>query len=815
MKKQIAYIRIILVVLFYCGQSTSAWASEGVIKGKVMDSLGNPLIGATVYLSEKNQLVQTDSSGLFVFTPQPIGTYNLVFYYEGLQSVNRKITLKNNEAFILIHLEQKNLTAPIVHIRLKKEKNFGRTSLGSIENFGIYEGKKTEVIEVAELTANTATNNPRQVYAKITGLNIWESDGAGLQLGIGGRGLSPNRTANFNVRQNGYDISADALGYPESYYTPPIEALERIELVRGAASLQFGTQFGGMLNFKFKKGNPNKKAEVLVRQTIGSWGFHSNFTSLGGTSNNGKWNYYLFFQYKTGQGFRPFSQFSALTGFSGIEYNPNSKLKLNLEITKMDYTAQQPGGLTDKNFEDNPRQSFRNRNWFNVEWNMAAFNISYKFNDQTQLNIRNFGLLAQRNALGNLERINVVDLGGNRTLISGKFQNIGNENRLIHKYKFKNQNHALLVGTRIYKGFTSARQGNADNLNGPSFNYLNPEKLENSNYLFTNTNYSVFAENIFRLHDRFTLTPGIRYEYINTRAEGYYFQRVFDGAGNLVVENKENENLGRARDFVILGLGANYNHNINTSLYANISQNYRAINFSDIRVLNPNLRVDPKMKDETGYTFDFGIKKKKNQLYNFEITAFLVRYNNKIGQVLRTDQAPLYLDYRFRTNISDARNVGLETFAELNILPLIKKKQSENSWTFFVNCAYVDARYISTQDNSIKNKRVEMVPPLMLRTGSQFSYKQFKTAIQIAHVATQFSDATNAIRTATAVEGIIPSYQVVDLSLSYKYKKMGIDGSINNVLNQMYFTRRAEGYPGPGIIPSDGRGFYLTLSIAF
>ena len=79
-----------------------------------------------------------------------------------------------------------------------------------------------------------------------------------FQLGIGGRGLSPNRNSNFNTRQNGYDISADALGYPESYYTPPAESIERIEVVRGAASLQFGTQFGGMLNFRFKKGPQDK-----------------------------------------------------------------------------------------------------------------------------------------------------------------------------------------------------------------------------------------------------------------------------------------------------------------------------------------------------------------------------------------------------------------------------------------------------------------------------------------------------------------------------------------------------------------------------
>ena len=112
---------------------------------------------------------------------------------------------------------------------------------------GIYEGKKSEVIIPEQLVANLATNNARQVYARVAGLNIWENEGAGLQLSIGGRGLDPNRSSNFNVRQNGHDISADALGYPESYYTPPSEAVGKIQVVREAASLQYGTQVGGCL----------------------------------------------------------------------------------------------------------------------------------------------------------------------------------------------------------------------------------------------------------------------------------------------------------------------------------------------------------------------------------------------------------------------------------------------------------------------------------------------------------------------------------------------------------------------------------------
>lgn len=790
-------------------------AQTGLLRGLITDEFGEAVVGATVYIESRRQAVYSDSSGAFMLENIPLGAYEVLFFSIGKETQYQQIELSQAEFRLNVVLSDISQMLNSVTVTYKRDKSFGRSALASVENFGIYEGKKTEVIEMSEVVANVSTNNARQVYAKITGLNIWESDGAGLQLGIGGRGLSPNRTANFNVRQNGYDISADALGYPESYYTPPLEALDRIELVRGAASLQYGTQFGGMLNFRFRKGPGDKAIELSTRQTLGSWGFFNSFNSIGGTVAKGKLNYYAFAQFKRGDGFRPNAGFHASNGYASFHYQASKRLKISLELTKMQYLAQQPGGLTDRNFEENPRQSLRERNWFEVDWNMAALTLTYEFSERTQLNSRNFGLLAHRNALGNLERINVVDFGANRTLISGQFKNIGHETRLLHRYQMGKQQQTLLLGLRLYRGRTSALQGDANNGAGPDFAYLNPENLENSDFQFTNNNLSAFLENIFNITDKWSITPGLRFEHIGTSAQGYFKQRVFDGAGNLIVENRTDEALGRTRNFVIAGLGTNYRINSQLSFYANISQNYRAINFSDIRVVNPNFRVDPDIKDETGFTADLGLKAKKENWYNMELTAFLVRYNNKIGQILRADQPPLFLDYRFRGNISDARNIGLEFFGELNLIPIFNKDDSRLQWTIFLNCAYVDARYVNTEDNSIKNKRVEMVPPLMLRSGTQFTYQSFRLALQFAHVGRHFSDATNAIRTSTAVEGLIPSYKVADLSMAYRYKRYTIEASINNLFNQMYFTRRAEGYPGPGIIPSDGRGFFLTLGGTF
>ena len=779
------------------------------LTGRVIDAQQRPIAEATIALENTQISTQTDQNGRFMLKNLKAGNYVIIAFGLGKETVKKAVTLAESPLEIDFELPDLAKDLDEVTIQAERERSFGIRALRAVEGMGIYEGKKTEVIVLKDITANLATNNPRQVYARITGLNIWESDGVGLQLGIGGRGLSPNRTANFNTRQNGYDISADALGYPESYYTPPAESLERIEIVRGAASLQYGTQFGGMLNFKFKRGPRDKKIELTTRQTVGPWGFFGSFNSVGGTV--GKVNYYAFFQRKQGNGWRPNSNFTANTAFASITLKATEKLSFTTEYTYMNYLAKQAGGLTDAAFVQNARQSLRGRNWFGIGWNLFSLSADYQFSTRTQLNIRNFGLLSERQSLGNLERINVADLGGNRTLIDGQFKNIGSEARLLHRYKMGKQNQVFLAGARLYRGITTARQGDGSAGNDADFRYLNPTNLENSDYRFPNENEAVFVENIFYLNNKLSLTPGVRFEHIRTFAEGYYKQRVLDFAGNVIVDNKLIDSQQRRRSFVIAGLGLSYKFTEKTELYGNISQNYRAINFTDLRVVNPNFAVDPNIQDERGYTTDLGLRGSAAGRFIFDVTVFMVKYNGRIGQLLKADQPPLFLDYRLRTNVSDARNVGIEAFGELNLLP----KKSKAQLNLFVNGALIDARYINTQDNSIRNKKVEMVPPVMVRTGLNFRRAGLGASLQFSHTAAHFSDATNARRTSTAVEGLIPAYQVVDFSTSYQWKFLTAELSINNLLDARYFTRRAESYPGPGIIPSDARGVYLTLQGKF
>ena len=224
--------------------------SQFKITGKIIGSQDSTVIrDAMIYLNDGKRFAISDNYGRFEFSDLPSASY--VLHVTGVGSHRYKkneVEIKNADLQVDIYLEEWDQTLEEVEVT-EQRMNFGIARMQGVEALGIYEGKKTEVIFPDQMVANLATNNARQVYSRVPGLNIWENDGAGLQLSVGGRGLDPNRSSNFNVRQNGYDISADALGYPESYYTPPVEAIGRIQIVRGAASLQYGTQFGALLIF--------------------------------------------------------------------------------------------------------------------------------------------------------------------------------------------------------------------------------------------------------------------------------------------------------------------------------------------------------------------------------------------------------------------------------------------------------------------------------------------------------------------------------------------------------------------------------------
>ncbi|MBL0309986.1 MAG: carboxypeptidase-like regulatory domain-containing protein [Bacteroidetes bacterium] len=195
--------------------SWSLYAASFTIHGVVKnETTGDNISGVTVTLEKSGNRTTTDSLGQFIFLNITSGEYKLSF---------KNIFFEKKT--VLVSIKEADIELPVIFLKpfiqelssVIIESNpttFGVTRLKPVEGTAIYDGKKNEVIVMKDMNVSLATNSSRQIFSKVPGINIWESDAAGLQLGVAARGLDPNRTSNFNTRQNGYDMSADALGYP-------------------------------------------------------------------------------------------------------------------------------------------------------------------------------------------------------------------------------------------------------------------------------------------------------------------------------------------------------------------------------------------------------------------------------------------------------------------------------------------------------------------------------------------------------------------------------------------------------------------------
>ncbi|MBK6861607.1 MAG: TonB-dependent receptor [Saprospiraceae bacterium] len=698
--------------------------------------------------------------------------------------------------------------------------------LNDIEETALFSGKKNEVIRLSKIDANLTTNNSRQIFSRVPGVSIWENDGSGIQIAVGVRGLNPNRSWEFNTRQNGYDISSDVFGYPESYYNPPMEAVEKIQIVRGGAALQFGPQFGGLLNYILKRENGDKPFTFQSQNTLGSNGLISTYNSISGKTK--KISYNVFNQSRKGNGWRQNGRYEVSNSYAFLKYKFSENTSISAEYTNMAYEIQQSGGLTDVQFKQNSQQSVRQRNWFSAPWNLFALNFDTKISNKLSLNTKVFALIAERNSIGFLATPNIKDSinialndYNNRQVDRDEYKNIGAELRMLYQYKLGKLNNNLAIGARYYIANTTRRQkGKGDTGFDYNIDLLTdkfPTDLE-----FTTDNIALFAENQIKITDKFSITPGFRIENIVSKIKGRLNIEI--GADVNVIPQTI------SRQVFLSALGAQYKLNT-TNFYANFSQAYRPVLFSDMVPPATTDVIDQNLKDANGYNMDFGYRGSLfSDVLDFDVSYFWIQYNDRIGIIRRyADNDPTKATYQFRTNLGKSFNTGFEAYVNLNISKVLHIQNLVGNINVFASLAFIDAKYSDFKttkitgtapnviiiEENLKNKLVEYAPKNIHNIGLSYNNDGFTATIQTRISSSVFTDATNTeTPNATGTNGKVEGYNIYDLSVEYRFlKNYNVRVGLNNMFDEIYATRRAGGNPGPGLIPGEGRAAYISVGI--
>ncbi|MAO45899.1 MAG: hypothetical protein CL823_01985 [Crocinitomicaceae bacterium] len=795
------------------------YAQTVEVEGVVLSS-DMPLPGASVILESGDNSTGATTNLQGEFSIRFIEEYPITIFVQflGYESFTTSITSRSQlPVSIILTSSQIDLDGAKVETNSKSDVEW----MNSIHKGGVYRGIKSSVIRTDKDIILPGEVQARSIFHKIPGVNMWESDAAGLQIGIGVRGLSPNRSAHLSMRQNGSPMSADPLGYPESYYSPPIEAVTKIEYVSGAGALQYGSQLGGMLNFQIKSGKFNSADEFRVITSGTAYSpldkyaraNYNIFAEHGSGMENSA--HYFCFDIKKGEGWRENTDFDSKTFIVSCSQNvPNDygELVLSEEFTLMNRLEHQPGGLTDAQFNLNPRVSFRERNWFKVDWRILRMGLDYKPNySNWSYNLSAFKLDASRQALGYLGSPNRIDFGEERDLISAEFNTGGFDLRATRLWLKEDGKSfgALVMGVQGYHGLTHMEQGLADATAHPNFYYLNEDNLEGSDYNLPNSQIAGFTQGIINITDNFSVTPGVRWEYIDTRAEGWYRVRIEDLAGNTLEDSVFNPGLiVNSRNVLLPGVGFSLKTPNDVEFYGNAVANYRAVNFSDIQIQNLGVVVDPDITDEGGANFDLGYRKNGEKI-SWDVSAFMLRYKNKIGLYNTTIPDPILIEKPvfLRTNVSDARTLGVEGLVRTELF-----KSDFSTIDLLVSVSYMKGIYIDGETTIFTGNEIENIPNCTYRSVLTWTNKRTRASLQWNFVDSQFTDATNSLSEPNAVFGEIPSYNILDLAINHNLNQnISLGIKLNNALDNMYFTRRATGYPGPGIIPSDGRNIRLSL----
>lgn len=681
------------------------------------------------------------------------------------------------------------------------------TNLPEEQNGFLNSGKKSEVVSIAGTNANIAIKTGRQLFAKIPGVFVYDMDGSGNQLNISTRGLDPHRSWEYNIRQNGILINSDMYGYPASHYSAPMESFEKIELIRGTGSLQYGAQFGGMINYVTKQPDTSKAFAFESINTVGSYKLLSTYNSFNG--NYKKFSYYAYYYRRHSDGYRDNSQSDANAQFIQLNYRFNSNIFLKAEFGRSKYLYHIPGSLNDSMFNADPAMSTRSRNYFSPDIYVPSLTLNWKLSEQTKINLTTSGVFGNRSSVQFDAFANVPDaidpLTGtykNRQVDIDRFHSRTIEFRLIHQYNIRKLQSKLATGF-VYMNNDLHRQQLGKGTTGADYDLSLAEPSFGRDIHFKTNNIALFAENVFQINSRLIISPGIRSENGDSKMSGVINYYTVNPLPTII-----------KHDFVLAGISSQYLLDKENTLYGGISQAYRPVIFKDIVPASTYEQIDKNLKDALGYNTEIGLRGKLMKHLQYDISYFRILYKNRLGTLVLQDNSGQ--PYTYKTNIGNSRTNGLEMFVQY------KFSVARNLFAgLFTSTAFIDAKYVSGQvstgitNKSITGNRVEAVPEWISRNGLDILFKGFSCTILYSYTASTFSDALNTVTPpASGAKGFTPSYSIWDFNASFRTSShFTIRAGINNIFDKQYFTKRPTFYPGPGVWPSDGRNFYLTLGI--
>lgn len=618
----------------------------------------------------------------------------------------------------------------------------------------------------------------------VSGVRTIDDDALGRRSGIGVRGAPPRRSRKTLLLEDGTPISASNYLDPSAHYTPPVQRLERVEVLKGAGQIVHGPLNNhGIINFRNKQ--PTLVPETTVELAGGNRNtFHRHLMHR---RTDGDVGTVFAYTGKNADGVFDVEEHQYDDFYGGIRWDVNDRHDLGASVT---YFRERSDGYDENNlspeqFDQNPRGKRRlneGREDNNIAVNYWKVDLTHEFQATERLSISSKAFYTDLDRPRFRTSGDPLDEGGYMQGRDRRYETFGLETRaafagvqtgaLSHTFEgglrferhdFDDRRPVGLEGEKLDAG----NRGRLRAVEGED-GYPDDGRLIS----FKAEAYSGFVQDRMRIGD-WAITPGLRVETY----EQVKHTRFRPGSDDEGVEESEWNTL------YLPGISLLYQGFGDMEVYAGVHRGYAPA---------PARSEEFPLTPETGVNAQLGMRGEAFGGVSYDAATFY----NRISNTLIRDDVDEFGDALF-VNTADSNVYGIDIEGRIDSAAYIPSPYNifaELAWN------YTEATF---RKGPLDGNRVPEIP----RHAGSFTLgvdhlSGWEVSATASHFGAFYSDIDNT-REIDADSGRVPSRTLLSARASYRTALQGVDTTFwvqgRNLTDKLYINDVQDGLrPGVG-----------------
>ena len=762
-----------------------------VIVGEVTGPDGLPVADAKVEVLDGGQSSVSDYLGRYRLAGAPDGALTLRITAAEFDSV--EVQVPQEAAEVTVQLSDLRSSHASIEVIAAAEDL--RTAIpGSLQVLS-----KQELVDAKPVDAN-------EMLRRVPGITVREDSGpVAMRLNVGIRGLSPNRSRKVLMLEDGVPIALAPYGEPDMYYSPPIERMSRVEVLKGSGQIAHGPQtVGGVINFVTP--DPPSKFHGDLDVEGGQREMIIGQASVGSSNHDESIGWIASYVHKQGDGWREF--------YFDIE---DLQLKLDIRPGERHSVAVKAGlydeisnstylGLTTPMFLEDPGQNPVPSDTLDLQRRSGTLSHAYTISPNAVVSSQAFLYATERfwgrqdfdrsdrgrsylDVVGDFSfpggAIYLRDSAGNRNRafdVYGLQSSLGLEHRLGH----------LDVGARyLYERAHDQR------VNGNQFNArtgaIRDDEVRHGRAV------AGYVQNRFQLGSRATLTPGVR--FVRYNQERHISRKAIRGVPVNVDLRKDNGVVT-----AIPGLGFSVRAAGGVTFFTGIHRGFAppatkvAIN-SD----GENLDLDA----ETSWNYEAGVRVGGSRVISGELTFFRMDFSNQVITAAESGGATTTL-----TNGGATLHQGFESAVQVHW----DRVFGLGLWRLYSKVQHMFLPTAEFTENHLYGgNRLPYAPAQTLGVLAGLRrHGGFNIQFQLSGVASQYADNEQTVEAwPDGTIGQIPGYQIANLAIGHEIHRerwmFEPYFTVKNAFNELYIASRAPQGIQPGMFRQMNAGIRIRF----